>query len=121
MEKERAGRKAYDAKNAIEGLGEHALNFAANEAGSGEIEVGESEHVAFNAALLFLINGHDKKHGDEDGGDGGDWLNALAKRFRCIPEEVKSEESDAPKSEGHAGRQNGRQEFRGARLSRQKR
>src|SRR5208283_1993434 len=41
MEKKRTSGKANHAENAVVGLREHALNFAADEAGSGEIEVGE--------------------------------------------------------------------------------
>src|SRR5208337_16357 len=57
MKEKRAGGQANDTENTVEGLGKHALNFAADEAGGGEIEVGQGEHVALDAALLFLVNG----------------------------------------------------------------
>src|SRR4029077_8611714 len=102
MKKKGAGRKADDAEDTIESLGEHALNFAADEAGSGEIEIGKREHVALDAALLFLVNGHDEEHankGDRDGGDGEDGVSDQL--LRGLQQE-ESQENDAPEGEGQA-------------------
>jgi len=83
MKEERAGRKANDAEDAVESLGKHALNFAANETGSGEIEIGEREHVALDAALFFLVDGHDEEHADEGDGKSGDGEDGVSDGFLC--------------------------------------
>src|SRR5215470_1355496 len=70
MQEQRAGGKSHDAEDAIQSLREHALNFAADEAGSREVEIGKGQHVALDASLLFFVESHDHDHGDE-GARGG--------------------------------------------------
>jgi hypothetical protein len=102
MEKERAGRKANDAEDAVESLGEHALNFTADEAGGGEIEIGEGEHVALDAAFLFLVDGHDEEHADEGDRDGGDGEDRVANKFLRGLQQEEQQKDDTPQREGHA-------------------
>jgi hypothetical protein len=67
-EKEGTAGDADDAEDAVNGLREHFLNLTALVAGSGEVEVGERDHVAFGAALFFLVEGHEEQ-------SSGDQLN----------------------------------------------
>src|SRR5215471_5165913 len=71
MQEQRAGGKSHDAEDAIQSLREHALNFAADEAGSREVEIGKGQHVALDAPLLFFVESHDHDHGDEGARGGG--------------------------------------------------
>src|SRR5215831_10474220 len=52
MEEQRARREAHDAKDAVQSLREHALDFAADKTRGGKVEIGKREHVALDARLL---------------------------------------------------------------------
>src|SRR5208337_149467 len=101
MKEKRAGGQANDTENTVEGLGKHALNFAADEAGGGEIEVGQGEHVALDAALLFLVNGHDQEHGDKGRRNRGDGTCRLGDHFGSEVQDVKGKKDEAPGGEGN--------------------
>ncbi len=58
VQDERAGGDAHDVEDAIERLRQHFLDFTAGKAGSGQIQIGERQHVAFDAAALFVVHGH---------------------------------------------------------------
>ena len=58
VQDERAGGDAHDIEDAIESLREHFLDFTAGKAGGGQIQIGERQHVAFDAAALFVIHSH---------------------------------------------------------------
>src|SRR5277367_4646136 len=96
MEKQRASRKAYNSQDAIERLSKHALNFSANKTRGGEIEVGESQHVALDAALFFFVERHDHEHGDERGGNSGGGLETDVAKERCGTKERESDSNDGP-------------------------
>src|SRR5262249_12845745 len=101
MKEKRAGGQANDAEDAVESLRKHAVNFAADETGSGQVEIGESEHVALDAALFLFVESHDHEHGGESGGKRDQRLKA---DFACGQASVKDPEKnakDAPKSEGN--------------------
>ena len=66
VQAERAGWNAGYVEDAVERLGEHFLDFAAGEAGSGEIEAGKREHVALDAAALLFVDAHDHQHAGEE-------------------------------------------------------
>jgi len=102
MQEKCTSRKANDAENTIEGLSKHALDFAADEAGSGEIEIGKGEHVAFDTPLLFLVNGHDQEHGDKGSGNRGDGPHGLTNGFGSEMQDVKRKKDGAPCGEGYA-------------------
>src|SRR5271157_2555185 len=101
MKEQRTRGKANNAENTVESLSEHALNFAADEAGSGEIEVGEGKHVALDAALLFLVDGHNQEHGDKGGGNRGDGPGRLADDFRREVQNLDGKKDEAPDDEGN--------------------
>src|SRR4029077_1947762 len=101
MKKERSGRKADNAEDAVEGLGEHALDFAADETGGREIEIGEGEHVSLDAAFFFLVDGHDEEHADESDGHGGDGEDGVTEKPLRGLQEKESENEDAPGGKRH--------------------
>src|SRR5580692_7709526 len=96
MEKERAGGKSYNSEDAIERLRKHALNLPADKTRSGEIEVGEREHVAFDAALFFFVECHDHQHGHESGGHGRGGLETDVAEERSGTEEAESHSNGGP-------------------------
>jgi hypothetical protein len=100
MEKKSAGRKADNAEDAVKSLGQHALNFAADETGGGEVEIGEREHVALDAALFLLVDGHDEEHADEGDGKSGNDEDRITDEFLRGLQKEEGEEDDAPGREG---------------------
>jgi hypothetical protein len=102
MEKEGAGRQADDAEDAVESLGEHSLNFAADETGSGKIEIGKREHIALDAAFFFLVDGHDEEHADEGDRKSGNDEDGITDEFLRGLQKKEGEEDDPPESEGQA-------------------
>ena len=66
MQAQSAGGNAHDIQNAIERLRQHFLNLAAHEAGRGEIQVRERQHVPFDAAPLLFVDGHHHQHCSEE-------------------------------------------------------
>src|SRR5580658_6678596 len=96
MEKERAGGQSYNSENAIERLRKHALNLPADKTRSGEIEVGECEHVAFDAVLFFFVEGHDHEHGHESGGHGRGGLETDVAEEWSGTEEAESHSNGGP-------------------------
>src|ERR1700739_1759073 len=71
MEEHGPRGKANHSQHAIERLGQHALNFAANEARGSQVEIGQSEHIALDPSLFLFVNGHYLKHGNERGRNAG--------------------------------------------------
>ena len=55
MQEESSSWKAHHAEDAVQGLREHALNFAADETGSCEVKIRKRQHVALDAALFFFV------------------------------------------------------------------
>ena len=82
VEEQRACGKAHDAKDAVQSLREHTLDFAADKTRGGEVEVGECEHVALDTALLFFVEGHDHEHSDKGAGGGGEDARGGPLEFR---------------------------------------
>ena len=72
MEEQRAGGKAHDTQDTIEGLREHALDFAADEARCSQVQVRQGEHVPLDAALFFFVQRHDHDRGHEGAGNRAD-------------------------------------------------
>src|SRR5208283_2554578 len=101
MKEERPRGKANNAENTVESLSEHALNFAADEAGSSEIQVGEGQHVALDAALLLLVDGHNQEHGDKGGGNRGDGPGRLADDLSREVQNLEGNKDEAPGNEGN--------------------
>src|SRR5215471_16249463 len=81
VEEERSGGKAHNAEDTVQSLREHALNFAADKTRSGQVEVGECQHVALDAALFLFVECHDHEHGDKSARSGGDHAQGLALKF----------------------------------------
>ena len=52
-----AGGEADDGQHAFESLGQHGFRFAALQAGSGQIQIGERQHVALDARALAFVGG----------------------------------------------------------------
>ena len=69
VQDEGAGGDAHDVEDAIERLGQHFLDFAAGKAGGGEIQIGEREHVAFDAAAFFVVDGHQHEDAADNFGE----------------------------------------------------
>jgi len=57
MKKKGAGRQADDAEDAVKSLGQHALNFAANETEVARLRLERASMFALDAAFFFLIDG----------------------------------------------------------------
>ena len=55
MQEQCARGQTHDAEDAIESLRKHALDFATDKAGGGQIEIRERQHVALDAALFFFV------------------------------------------------------------------
>ena len=72
MQKQRARRQPDHAEHSIQRLRQHALNFATDETRRGQVQIGERQHVALDAALFFFVRGHDHEHGHECGRHRGD-------------------------------------------------
>src|SRR5215472_9115806 len=96
MQEQRAGGKSHDAKDAIQSLREHALNFAADEAGSREVEVGKGQHVALDAALLFFVESHDHEHGDEGARSGSNYAKVGTLKFRSGVQKMERKPQNSP-------------------------
>src|SRR5690348_2562794 len=99
MQEKRARGKSHDAEDAVQSLRQHALNFAADKAGGRQVQVGESEHVALDAALLFFVEGHDHQHGHESGRHGGGSLKTDVAEPRSGPEKSEGKLNGGPDRE----------------------
>ena len=82
MQKQRTGRQAHDAQNAVQGLRKHALNFPTD-------ETGERQHVALDPAFFFLVQGHDHQHGYERRGHRAHGTRAARHFARRVTEKIK--------------------------------
>jgi len=94
MKKKSASGKTHNSKDAIKRLRKHALNLSADKTRGREIEVGERQHVAFDAAFFFLVQSHDHEHGDEGGGNRGGGLETDVAEKRA--EEGKGKPNGGP-------------------------
>lgn len=102
MKEQRPGGQADYAEHTVECLREHALDFSADETGSGQVEVRERQHVAFDAALFLFIHRHDQQHGNERGGDRRDGAKGLRGIFRREPQKWEYQEDQSPSHERDA-------------------
>ena len=66
MQAQRSGRDAHDVQDAIQRLREHFLNFAADEARGGQVQIRKRQHVAFDTTALLFVNGHEHQHAAEN-------------------------------------------------------
>ena len=58
-QQDRSGRESDDGQDALERLSQDFVRFSALQAGSGQIQVGERQHVAFDLGVLALVSGQD--------------------------------------------------------------
>ncbi len=65
MQEQRSGRHAHHAQHPFQGVRQHLLNFGPHEAGGGQIDIRQRQHVLLNAALLFLVQAHHHQRGGE--------------------------------------------------------
>ncbi len=100
VQEQRARGKPYNAQDAFKRLRKHALDFAADETGSSEIEVRKRKHAALNAALFLFVKGHDHEHGNDRGRHRGDGLQAGVPNLRRIAEEKKGQTHKSPSCKG---------------------
>ena len=101
VQKKRSRGQPHNAQHAVQRLRQHALNFSAHKAGGRQIEIGERQHVAFDAAFFFLIERHDHEHGHKSTRSRGDHIHAWALEFWCGIQEMKSDPQNSPRSEGN--------------------
>ncbi len=96
MQEKRAGGQAHDAEDAVQSLCQHALNFAADKTGSGQVQVGERQHIALNAPLFFFVDRHDQQHADKRQWDCGKRGHGFAHKISRGVQQVENQKNSAP-------------------------
>ena len=70
-------------QHALQRLRKHFLNFAADEAGGGEVEIRERQHVALNPALFLFVERHHHQHCSEKLGNNHDQVRIRRQDVLC--------------------------------------
>jgi hypothetical protein len=104
VQDEGAGGDAHDVEDAIQSLRQHFLDFTAGKAGSGQIQIGESQHVAFDAAALFVVDGHQHEDATDNFGEQGEGQKTSVGQGAEARLVVEEQEQSAGYDEG-AGQQ----------------
>ena len=102
MKEESAGWQTHNTQHAVQSLRQHALNLAAHKTGSRQIEVGEGQHISFDAAFFFFVERHDHEHGDKRARRSGNHVHARALEFRSRIQDMQSDPQNTPRSERDA-------------------
>ena len=101
MKEESAGWQTHNTQHAVQSLRQHALNLAAHKTGSRQIEVGEGQHISFDAAFFFFVERHDHEHGDKRARRGSNHVHAWTLEFRRGIHDVQGDPQNTPGSKGN--------------------
>src|SRR5216117_4349376 len=96
MKEESAGWQTHNTQHAVQSLRQHALNLAAHKTGSRQIEVGEGQHISFDAAFFFFVERHDHEHGDKRARRGSNHVHAWTLEFRRGIHDVQGDPQNTP-------------------------
>ena len=97
VQKKSPRRQAHHAQDSIQRLRQHPLDLSSHKTRSRQIQIGERQHVALDAALLLFVKRHHHEHGHKGGGGRADRPSAQFQRSRVVPQSVvKAEAQDGP-------------------------